>query len=88
MNYTIPSDNRELQPGGVKDGDFIHYTIPSDNRELQRNTKYELKCDDYTIPSDNRELQLVKGIPALISIIPYQVITGNYNGDGWNELPI
>ena len=35
INYTIPSDNRELQqscyPEHVKDD----YTIPSDNRELQ-----------------------------------------------------
>ena len=35
MNYTIPSDNRELQRiGGIENGNY-HYTIPSDNRELQ-----------------------------------------------------
>ena len=35
LNYTIPSDNRELQPD---EGIFMRgldYTIPSDNRELQ-----------------------------------------------------
>ena len=35
INYTIPSDNRELQQ---KIKEFVanaHYTIPSDNRELQ-----------------------------------------------------
>ena len=33
--YTIPSDNRELQP--VENGKLVdaNYTIPSDNRELQ-----------------------------------------------------
>ena len=34
---------------------------------------------DYTIPSDNRELQRPTRTKAVRSIIPYQVITGNYN---------
>ena len=34
---------------------------------------------DYTIPSDNRELQPVGEDNEKIKIIPYQVITGNYN---------
>ena len=55
--YTIPSDNRELQPCGYEPYEDEYYTIPSDNRELQR---------------EERDIY-VKGI------IPYQVITGNYN---------
>ena len=35
-NYTIPSDNRELQPRAYYDEQIAYYTIPSDNRELQR----------------------------------------------------
>ena len=35
--------------------------------------------DNYTIPSDNRELQLTKEKAEQLLIIPYQVITGNYN---------
>ena len=60
---------------------FEHdYTIPSDNRELQLTIPDFKLPQNYTIPSDNRELQL--SLPALPSgiIIPYQVITGNYNG--------
>ena len=34
-NYTIPSDNRELQPGVIPKAMMDDYTIPSDNRELQ-----------------------------------------------------
>ena len=34
---------------------------------------------DYTIPSDNRELQLNGNNYEAYAIIPYQVITGNYN---------
>ncbi len=34
---------------------------------------------DYTIPSDNRELQLHYFPSVYPLIIPYQVITGNYN---------
>ena len=59
---------------------FEHdYTIPSDNRELQLTIPDFKLPQNYTIPSDNRELQL--SLPALPSgiIIPYQVITGNYN---------
>ena len=33
----------------------------------------------YTIPSDNRELQRRNYLQSIILIIPYQVITGNYN---------
>ena len=34
---------------------------------------------NYTIPSDNRELQLGIQQYPVVKIIPYQVITGNYN---------
>ena len=34
----------------------------------------------YTIPSDNRELQHTEDPEDVEEIIPYQVITGNYNG--------
>ena len=34
---------------------------------------------NYTIPSDNRELQRLVGLQVSGKIIPYQVITGNYN---------
>ena len=34
-NYTIPSDNRELQLKGDEIQPVDNYTIPSDNRELQ-----------------------------------------------------
>ena len=57
QNYTIPSDNRELQPEAVNALALAHYTIPSDNRELQQ----------------SRSMVIQK------LIIPYQVITGNYN---------
>ena len=57
-----------------------NYTIPSDNRELQRLIGVGGAVPDYTIPSDNRELQLIIIIIKLYQIIPYQVITGNYNG--------
>ena len=35
-DYTIPSDNRELQPKSKDGRNIIDYTIPSDNRELQQ----------------------------------------------------
>ena len=35
MDYTIPSDNRELQLEKVSGKNMNNYTIPSDNRELQ-----------------------------------------------------
>ena len=63
--------------------EIMNYTIPSDNRELQQYTPDEIKAGNYTIPSDNRELQPVKKYELLKSIIPYQVITGNYNESGW-----
>ncbi len=58
--YTIPSDNRELQPPAMAPITFKNYTIPSDNRELQQIGDFTYRSDDYTIPSDNRELQLVR----------------------------
>ena len=78
-NYTIPSDNRELQRSPILPGTNPDYTIPSDNRELQLIEKEIALLKDYTIPSDNRELQLYKMLVKNIPIIPYQVITGNYN---------
>ena len=77
--YTIPSDNRELQPVQVLQTVPLHYTIPSDNRELQLMAVRLFMRQYYTIPSDNRELQLPNSSTLKISIIPYQVITGNYN---------
>ena len=41
--------------------------------------KKEVLEYNYTIPSDNRELQLIKELFITRKIIPYQVITGNYN---------
>ena len=79
FNYTIPSDNRELQPYCVANVVQDYYTIPSDNRELQRHEGGTYHTHNYTIPSDNRELQLSESSQSLTSIIPYQVITGNYN---------
>ncbi len=38
----------------------------------------------YTIPSDNRELQPRRLDPPEKTIIPYQVITGNYN-ERWRK---
>ena len=35
LYYTIPSDNRELQPSYKSLKMVYNYTIPSDNRELQ-----------------------------------------------------
>ena len=59
LNYTIPSDNRELQRKRLQCRRWIYYTIPSDNRELQPNSSAEILSSYYTIPSDNRELQPV-----------------------------
>ena len=73
-NYTIPSDNRELQqvnPQYLKDD---NYTIPSDNRELQPYNRLYLRRYHYTIPSDNRELQQSRYQDHILAIIPYQVI--------------
>ncbi len=79
-NYTIPSDNRELQRIGARGGGSSDYTIPSDNRELQPAPLFHFMILYYTIPSDNRELQRRHEKPVYTLIIPYQVITGNYNG--------
>ena len=57
LNYTIPSDNRELQQLRTGRRGSDDYTIPSDNRELQLTKLYMSGGNDYTIPSDNRELQ-------------------------------
>ena len=57
----------------------LHYTIPSDNRELQQYGGAVKRGADYTIPSDNRELQPPNLACSSLEIIPYQVITGNYN---------
>ena len=63
------------------------YTIPSDNRELQLKTLVYTLLTDYTIPSDNRELQHTITAQVLRRIIPYQVITGNYNLPDLQALP-
>ena len=77
--YTIPSDNRELQHDETARGIGANYTIPSDNRELQPAPLFHFMILYYTIPSDNRELQRRHEKPVYTLIIPYQVITGNYN---------
>ena len=81
-NYTIPSDNRELQRSAIVRAAATDYTIPSDNRELQPSAFVAVTAWNYTIPSDNRELQHAIGKGISIMIIPYQVITGNYNTGG------
>ena len=78
-DYTIPSDNRELQHHCIHMFNCLNYTIPSDNRELQHSRNVMTESQNYTIPSDNRELQLVDSVRNIHKIIPYQVITGNYN---------
>ena len=35
INYTIPRNNRELQPGQIARMNHLNYTIPRNNRELQ-----------------------------------------------------
>ena len=67
-NYIIPSDNRELQPGGKVSQRSGYYIIPSDNRELQLLQSGGKPGAYYIIPSDNRELQ--RRI-RLINIKPY-----------------
>ena len=56
-----------------------YYTIPSNNRELQPCIRTQNPLHHYTIPSNNRELQRTNTTAESSSIIPYQVITGNYN---------
>ena len=74
VNYTIPSDNRELQLFWIMPRHVPNYTIPSDNRELQRDYSKAETGYDYTIPSDNRELQQSRYQDHILAIIPYQVI--------------
>ena len=73
-NYTIPSDNRELQQEDTRVEDTQDYTIPSDNRELQHGKATPSANLNYTIPSDNRELQQSRYQDHILAIIPYQVI--------------
>ena len=88
-DYTIPSDNRELQLVPVGVSAPPDYTIPSDNRELQHLLCFSTYPKDYTIPSDNRELQQWKKDKILNAIIPYQVITGNYSSSQfYNASPL
>ena len=58
MNYTIPRNNRELQPVPPWSGCWIDYTIPRNNRELQHRLHEVVLDVYYTIPRNNRELQL------------------------------
>ena len=58
-----------------------YYTIPSNNRELRLGKKRYMEIAYYTIPSNNRELRLAVTAFLIIVIIPYQVITGNYDMD-------
>ena len=77
--YTIPSNNRELRLTPEVDAVLDDYTIPSNNRELRQRSCYTESRFYYTIPSNNRELRQDKLVNAGIAIIPYQVITGNYD---------
>ena len=78
-DYTIPSNNRELRLVFVYSFVFTYYTIPSNNRELRRNYKLGNVRYYYTIPSNNRELRHYGNVEAQRNIIPYRVITGNYD---------
>ena len=78
-HYNIPSNNRELQPESLPGAIEEYYNIPSNNRELQQNSIYWYMKLDYNIPSNNRELQQSFTASTPISIITYQVITGNYS---------
>ena len=55
------------------------YTIPSNNRELRPPDYCGIASVNYTIPSNNRELRLLNCHHRTSQIIPYQVITGNYD---------
>ena len=77
--YTIPSNNRELRRAIRKRVSRADYTIPSNNRELRPNVWSGKMLGDYTIPSNNRELRLLGMDSLTFKIIPYQVITGNYD---------
>ena len=55
--YTIPRNNRELQPKKEAYGGQFNYTIPRNNRELQPKFWNVAQNRDYTIPRNNRELQ-------------------------------
>ena len=57
QDYTIPSNNRELQRSILVPILLAYYTIPSNNRELQHLFLYQQANQYYTIPSNNRELQ-------------------------------
>ena len=77
--YTIPSNNRELRHGNKFTIQVIDYTIPSNNRELRQKQGVDALISNYTIPSNNRELRQLNQRFHRKRIIPYQVITGNYD---------
>ena len=58
---------------------MVNYTIPRNNRELQPLEHACFHIDHYTIPRNNRELQHKTAAFALLLIIPYQEIIGNYS---------
>ena len=64
-----------------KYGEFFssYHTIPNDDRELQRRLYNPRTCPDHTIPNDDRELQRPQREQHAKSIIPYQMMTGNYS---------
>ena len=78
-NYTIPSNNRELRLPSPSRSIPSHYTIPSNNRELRHLRPIRDQRFYYTIPSNNRELRRPHNDRFSSAIIPYQVITGNYD---------
>ena len=55
--YTIPRNNRELQPLLFIFIISFYYTIPRNNRELQQLSFVSIRMMYYTIPRNNRELQ-------------------------------
>ena len=77
--YTIPRNNRELQPSFSNSVANTDYTIPRNNRELQPDTGIAFCIDYYTIPRNNRELQRLFASIFAYTIIPYQEIIGNYS---------
>ena len=85
VHYNIPSNNRELQQYRPPNLRQNYYNIPSNNRELQHPSETTTHRHNYNIPSNNRELQQLRGNFQILSIITYQVITGNYSFPLWSS---
>ena len=77
--YTIPRNNRELQPTRGTEESKSNYTIPRNNRELQHN-RVIIHLGDiipYQEIIGNYSPKVIVHI--LLIIIPYQEIIGNYS---------